>query len=646
MVKKSQSCGHPHGHCHQHSKFSAFTAPAVSFAMLVAGMVLSHAGVGLFSEKGILSLVWYVVAFLPVGIPVVKEALMSAAHGDVFNEFMLMTVACIGAFCIGEYPEAVGVMLFYSIGETLQHGAVEKATRNIAKLLDVRGESVMVKRDGCYVKVNPRNVKTGEVMEVRPGERVSLDGVLIDDESTFDTSALTGESVPRLIEKDGEVLAGMISSSAVVHVRVTREYGKSALARILEMVGEAASRKAPAEQFIRRFARVYTPVVVAFAVLLVAAPAIIGILSPSFDYVFSQWLYRALVFLVISCPCALVISVPLGYFAGIGAASRAGILFKGGNYLDAITKVDTVAFDKTGTLTTGRFHIERISARRMDGEALLALVAAVESGSSHPIAMAITEAAKERGCAIRAAGRMKEYPGLGVEAEVGGRNVVAGNTGLLTRKGIDYPTELDKSADTIIACAVDGGYVGNILLADTIKDDSYKAVKDLRALGVDGLALLSGDREALAESCAAKLGIDNARGGLMPQDKSAYIERMIKGGHAVAFVGDGFNDAPVLAVSNVGIAMGGLGADAAIESADVVVQTDHPSKVAEAIRIGRYTRMIVKQNIVGAISIKVAILLLGALGYASLWAAVFADVGVALLAVCNSMRILFHKFAP
>lgn len=642
-------CGHSHGHSHDHGHDHAntteFFRPAVSFLMLVAGVLMNHIGLKYFSENNHVQLIWYITAFIPVGFPVIKEAMSSIKHGDVFNEFMLMTVACIGAFCIGEYPEAVGVMLFYCIGETLQHRAVNKATRNISKLLDVRGESVTVIRDGQYMSVNPKEVGIGEIMEIHPGERVPLDGMLHDGDTEFDTSALTGESVPRIIEKDGEVLAGMISSSSTVRIEVTREYGKSTLARILDLVNDAASRKAPAEQFIRKFARIYTPVVIVFAALLIIVPAIVGALNPAFHFVFSEWLYRALVFLVISCPCALVISVPLGYFAGIGAASKAGILFKGGNYLDAVTKIDSVAFDKTGTLTSGRFHIESIRPVQMNDNRLLSIIAAVETGSAHPIASAIVASASERNLEIPVARQMKEYSGLGAEAMVNGENVIVGNTRLLARKNIDYPAEIDREMHTIIACSIDGKYVGSVLLSDTLKEDSFDAVRRLRGLGIEKVVMLSGDRNEIVEDCASELGIDEAYGSLMPQDKALRIEQMIKKENRnVAFVGDGFNDAPVLAMSNVGIAMGGLGSDAAIESADVVIQTDQPSKVADAIRIGRYTRKIVTQNIVGAISIKAVILLLGAVGYASLWAAVFADVGVALLAVCNSMRILWHKF--
>lgn len=644
--------GHCHGgdggHCHggeagEHGGVRAFMAPAVSLAMLAAGMLMSHLGFTLFTSHRWVQYVWYLAAFMPVGVPVVREAAEGLARRDWFNEFTLMVLACVGAFCIGELPEAVGVMLFYSIGETLQDRAVDRARRNIAGLLDVRGESASVLRDGIMVQVDPRTVHPGDVVEVRPGERVPLDGVMeTDGGGAFDTSALTGESVPRDIDRGGEVLAGMISSGSTVRLRVTREYSDSTLSRILDMVGHAASRKARTELFIRRFARVYTPVVMALAALVVAVPAVAGLLVPSFHYVFADWLYRALVFLVISCPCALVVSVPLGYFAGIGAASRAGILFKGGNYLEAITHVDTVAFDKTGTLTTGRFGVETVSG----DDAMLGLMAAAEAGSSHPLARALVDYVRGRGIAIPEAASMSEQAGHGTVARVDGHEVVAGNLRLLDSRHICYPAGLRGLAGTMIACAVDGRYAGYVTLADTLKPDAADAVSELRQLGVKNVVMLSGDRRETVAEYARRLGIHEAHGEMLPQDKAAYVEGVARtpGRGGIAFVGDGMNDAPVLALSDVGVAMGGIGSDAAIESADVVIQTDSPARLATAIRIGRATHAIVTENIVGAIAIKVLVLGLGAAGYASLWAAVFADVGVALLAVLNSMRIMWRRY--
>lgn len=640
---KEGCCNHHHHHHSGGAK--AFIAPALSFVMLIAGVLMSHFDFTVFKENPILEFAWYLIAFLPVGLPVIKEAVEGIIHGDYFNEFTLMVIACIGAFCIRELPEAVGVMLFYSIGETLQHGAVDRATRNISQLLDVRGEHATVLRDGKAVSVDPKTVHIGETIEVRPGERVPLDGRMESGDGMFDTSALTGESVPRNIEKGGEVLAGMISSSKTVLMTVTREYSDSALSRILDLVSHAQNRKAHAELFIRKFARIYTPVVIVLALLVVAVPYVVALINSSFHFVFSEWLYRSLVFLVISCPCALVISVPLGYFAGIGAASKAGILFKGGNYLEAITKVTTVAFDKTGTLTTGKFSVDKIESLSIADHEMLALLASAESGSSHPLAKGLVQYVKSLGIEIPEADSMQERPGFGTRASVGGKNVIAGNLKMLASEHVAYPQEIVNAKGTIIACAVDGKYAGYALLSDTIKPDAAATIKGLSDLGIEKVVMLSGDKKDIVSDYASRLGIKEAHGELLPQDKASYVERESHvPGKSIAFVGDGMNDAPVLALSNVGVAMGGLGSDAAIESADVVIQTDQPSRIVTAIKIGRTTHTIVTENIVGAIGIKVVILALGALGYASLWAAVFADVGVALLAVLNSMRIMWKKY--
>ncbi|MCM1110386.1 MAG: heavy metal translocating P-type ATPase [Clostridium sp.] len=640
--------GHSHTHDHNHNEGASrnqWIAPAISLLMLAAGMIMSHLGLALFSDNRTLQLVWYILAFLPVGLPVVREAVEGFASRDFFNEFSLMVIACIGAFFIGEYPEAVGVMLFYSIGESLQDAAVDSATRNISKLLDVRGEHASLLRNGQVVSVDPKNVVIGDIIEVKPGERVPLDGMLESDNGVFDTSALTGESLPKEIDRGGEVLAGMISSTSTVRIRVAKEYGQSALSRILELVNNASSRKAHAELFITKFARIYTPVVIALAVIVVVAPWLWSLADASFNYHFNDWLYRALVFLVISCPCALVISVPLGYFAGIGAASRLGVLFKGGNYLEAITHINTIAFDKTGTLTTGRFHVARVETAGTTEEELLSLAASAEADSSHPLAKALVEYARDSHVDIRRPESVSEIAGFGTTARVGGRNVAVGNLKLIEREGITFPSGLEHSDKTIIACAVDGSFAGYFLLEDTLKPDSAEAVEDLKHLGIERTVMLSGDTEATVADYASRLGITEYHGGLLPQDKAEYVSRMSKTpGVNIAFVGDGINDAPVLALSDVGIAMGGLGSDAAIESADVVIQTDSPSRVATAIRIGRTTHTIVTENIVGAIAVKLIVLVLGAAGYASLWAAVFADVGVALLAVMNSMRIMLKKY--
>ena len=614
-----------------------FLKPAVSLAMLLAGIIMSAAGVEWFASQTV-RLVWYVVAFLPVGLGVMKEAWEQAAKGDVFSEFMLMSVASIGAFVIGEYPEAVAVMLFYCIGETLQDMAVDRARDNIKSLMEFRPDHASVVSGQSVVVKAPADVRPGDIIEVKPGERVPLDGELIGSAAAFNTAALTGESVPRTIEQGGEVLAGMISSDSVVRLRVLRPESQSAVSRILSMVEEASERKAPAELFIRKFARIYTPVVIALAVLTVVVPWLWSLADAGFAYDFDTWFYRALIFLVISCPCALVISVPLSYFGGIGAASKHGILFKGGNYLDAITHIDTVVFDKTGTLTTGEFSVVRVDCEDRDG--LIDTVAAIERGSNHPIAKVIVSAAKN---ANLTATDVKDVPGYGLTAVVDGHSWAVGTLKLLEREGVAYPAELASVPETIVACAEDGRYEGCLFLADTLKDDACRAVSQLRQNGVGRVEILSGDKQALVDRVAGELKVDKGYGDLLPEGKVSHIDEARRGGRKVAFVGDGINDAPVLALSDVGIAMGALGADMAIETADVVIQTDQPSKVAAAIRIGRLTRRIVAQNITFAIGVKVLVMALGLAGMANLWGAVFADVGVALLAVLNSTRIFFHN---
>lgn len=586
-------------------------------------------------------MLWFLLAFLPVGFPVMVEVWKSIRQKDIFNEFSLMLLATIGAFCIGEYPEGVAVMLFYSVGERVQHRAVDRARRNIRRLLDVRPEKALVLRQGKEQSVFPGEVEVGEMIMVKPGERIPLDGLLQEEYALFDTSALTGESLPRTINRGEEVLAGMIVSGQAIRLKVTKPYEQSALARILALVQDASERKAPAELFIRRFARIYTPVVFLLALSIMLLPALVAAFHPGFDYFFKDWAYRGLVFLVISCPCALVISVPLGYFGGIGAASRKGILFKGGNYLDAITHVNTVVFDKTGTLTTGHFQVSSMEADTVSSQRLLSILLTLEEKSTHPVAQAVTRYALQEGAGRIGVTHLQEYPGYGLEGVIEGKNVLVGNIRLLTDRGITVPAGISERVATVVVCAIAGKYAGHLLLSDTLKADAVEAIGRLKQLHIDNIQLLSGDKKEIVAIFAKTLGIRHARGGLLPEDKAAYLEKLnAEAGVSAAFVGDGMNDAPVLALSDVGIAMGGLGADAAIESADVVIQTDQPSKVATAISIGRATRRIVKQNIAGAIGVKSLILIAGACGFVTLWAAVFADVGVALLAVLNSVRIL------
>lgn len=647
MEATCQRCAHTHTHAgdcgHTHDQQGTGFL-ILSFLLLVGGVILRYLQLPFWMIPGV-EMLWFLLAFLPVGFPVMVEVWKSIRQKDIFNEFSLMLLATIGAFCIGEYPEGVAVMLFYSVGERVQHRAVDRARRNIRRLLDVRPEKALVLRQGKEQSVFPGEVEVGEMIMVKPGERIPLDGLLQEEYALFDTSALTGESLPRTINRGEEVLAGMIVSGQAIRLKVTKPYEQSALARILALVQDASERKAPAELFIRRFARIYTPVVFLLALSIMLLPALVAAFHPGFDYFFKDWAYRGLVFLVISCPCALVISVPLGYFGGIGAASRKGILFKGGNYLDAITHVNTVVFDKTGTLTTGHFQVSSMEADTVSSQRLLSILLTLEEKSTHPVAQAVTRYALQEGAGRIGVTHLQEYPGYGLEGVIEGKNVLVGNIRLLTDRGITVPAGISERVATVVVCAIAGKYAGHLLLSDTLKADAVEAIGRLKQLHIDNIQLLSGDKKEIVAIFAKTLGIRHARGGLLPEDKAAYLEKLnAEAGVSAAFVGDGMNDAPVLALSDVGIAMGGLGADAAIESADVVIQTDQPSKVATAISIGRATRRIVKQNIAGAIGVKSLILIAGACGFVTLWAAVFADVGVSLLAVLNSVRILSKKF--
>lgn len=598
----------------------------LSGGMLVIGLLFPYLGLD-FVEKPQFLLAWYLLAFAFVGLPVMKEAWETALKGDVFSEFMLMTIACIGAFAIGEYPEGVAVMLLYCIGEALQDRAVDRARDNIQELIAFRPTVAKVVVQGKMIEKSPEEVQVGDILEVKAGDRVPLDGKLVSASAAFNTAALTGESLPRTFETGGEVLAGMIAVDAVSHLEVVRPASESAVSRILNMVESAAERKAPTELFIRRFARIYTPIVIGLALLTVVCPYLYGIFDSQYSYVFTDWFRRALVFLVISCPCALVISVPLSYFAGIGLASKHGILFKGSNYLDAITEVDVVAFDKTGTLTTGEFAVQSVVG--LDQEALQT-VAAMEKSSNHPIAQAILKY-----CPTEENISSQDIAGYGLKND----EWLVGNLKLLDREQVSYADALRSIPETVVAVARKGKYMGHIILADTIKEDAKKAISDLPVRA----EMLSGDRQELVTKVAADLGISHAYGDLLPDGKVLHLQNVKKAGERVAFVGDGINDAPVLALSDVGIAMGGLGSDMAIETADVIIQTDQPSKVACAMRIGRYTRRIVNQNIALALGVKAVVMLLGLLGFANLWMAVFADSGVALLAVLNAARIFFKK---
>lgn len=615
----------------------------ISLIMLIIGMIVEKSGAKLFINTPTGSFIWYLIDYLPVATPVIVKALKSIMKKDFFNEFMLMTLATLGAFYVGAYPEGVAVMLFYTIGELVQDRAVDKAQHNIKALLDLRPVNARMICNEVVKLVNPQEVKIGDTIEIRTGERVPLDGIITDGKANFDTAALTGESVPQKVSIGEEVLAGMIDLDATVQIRVKKPYSESALSRILSLVEEASERKAPAENFITKLARIYTPTVVLLAVAIATLPYFFSLFS-TFDYVFSDWFYRGLIFLVVSCPCALVISIPLGYFGGIGLASRNGILFKGSNYIDAIVKVNTLFMDKTGTLTQGVFKVQQIVTKEINKNTFLNYVASAEQHSTHPIAKAIAECAKERNIEISNINDCTEKAGFGISAKICDKNILVGNTKMLDLYKIPYPTMLDEIPETTVVCAINGIYAGHIIVADALKKDSKKAMDELHKMQLTHIVMLSGDKEQIVKKTAKALEIKEAHGNLLPEQKVAYIaEAKKEKNNIVAFVGDGINDAPVLALSDIGIAMGGLGADAAIESADVVIQTDNPSKIATAIKIGHITRKVVWENVIAALSVKLIVMLLAALGVATLWEAVFADVGVAILAVANATKILYKK---
>jgi len=631
-------------------KVNEYGALSASVLMLAAGLVMQSLGIGWFDGKTV-KIIWFVTAYLPVALPVIKEAVEEMGEGNIFSEFTLMTIATAGAFLIGEYPEGVAVMLFYAVGEKFQDLAVDKAKHDIKALVDIRPDHASVIIDGIVTACKPEDTQIGDIIEVKAGERVPLDGVLLSEVALFNTSALTGESVPRSISKDGEVLAGMISSDSVVRISVTRLYDQSVLSRILQMVKEAADRKAPAELFIRRFAQRYTPVVIILAALTIVTPYIYSLLTPSFVYSFDEWFYRALIFLVISCPCALVVSIPLSYFGGIGLASRKGILFKGGNYMDAILNVGTVVFDKTGTLTTGIFGVTEVKAYDIDSRQLVAIIAAMERTSNHPVAKAIVSYNNDHNkpSEIFIADSVKDIPGYGIAGNVDGDNVLVGSLRLMDKYGVGYPEQLKKITETIVVCSRNSHLIGYVLLSDALKEDAVDAVKSLRKLKIRNIQILSGDKQALVDSVVDRLKVDKGYGDLLPEGKVEHIMTMKKGRdgnqdvsarRAIAFVGDGINDAPVLAMSDVGIAVGGAGSDVAVETADVVLQDTRPSKVAEAITIARHTRSNVIENVTLAIGVKIVVLILGVLGIATMWEAVFADVGVTVLAVFNALRLI------
>ena len=642
---------HEHGHDHHHHEHGErglrgkLLLIAATVFLLIGAVVVEHNTS--FATWQLLLV--YLVPYLLIGHDTLGEALEGIAKGDMFNEDFLMSVATIGALCIGflpgaetQFPEAVFVMLFFQVGELFEGYAEGRSRESISHLIDIRPDVANVERDGKVESVKPEDVKVGETIVVRPGEKIPLDGIIVEGTTSLNTIALTGESCPRDVEERDEVVSGCINLTGVIRVKTTKTFGESTVSKIIRLVESADENKSRSESFITRFARVYTPIVVFAALALAFIPPFFS--AEGYGTAFSTWLYRALIFLVVSCPCALVISVPLSFFGGIGAASRRGILIKGSGYMDTLANLGTVVFDKTGTLTHGEFAVEAVHPSDFDEHELLHLAAHVEHFTTHPIGAALRDAFPSEatdGCKIE---NVEEIAGRGIRAKVSGRTVCVGNGKMMEDIGLEaHNCHL---AGTIIHVAVDGKYAGHIVINDKIKEDSAEAITSLKRLGVEKTVMLTGDREAVGKDVAERLGLDEYHAELLPADKVAHVERLISEkteGKSLAFVGDGINDAPVLKRADVGIAMGGLGSDAAIEAADVVLMDDKPSKISTAVGIARRTILIARENVVFAIGVKVAVLLLATVGLGNMWMAVFADVGVTVLAVLNAMRTLSKK---
>lgn len=627
-------------HNHTHSNgLSENNAGVIEYIkeniMLIIGTLIYLVALAYNGNNNSVSIILFIASYLVIGGEVILTALKNITNGEIFDENFLMSIATIGAFFIGEYPEAVAVMLFYQIGEVFQGYAVNKSRKSISSLMNIRADYANVLRSNNEVKVSPEDVSLNEVILIKPGERVPLDGVVLSGESFLDTSALTGESVPREIKAGDEILSGEINNSGVLKVRVTKEYGESTVARILELVENASNKKAPTEKFITKFSKIYTPIVVLVAVL-------VAIIPPIFikGAVFSEWLYKALSLLVVSCPCALVVSIPLGFFSGIGAASKKGVLVKGGNYLEALKESEIIVFDKTGTLTKGVFKVTSINAKNISKDELLEITALGEANSNHPIAVSIAEAYGKK-INKNEIESYKEVAGHGVEAIIRGKNVLLGNSKLMIKNNIFY--DKVNTIGTIVHIAINSEYKGNIIISDEIKENVKEAIVELKNAGIKKTVMLTGDSKEVAEKVANDIGIDEVYSELLPSDKVNKLEEVLSkkvGNGKVLFVGDGINDAPVLARADIGIAMGGVGSDAAIEAADVVLMKDKIESISDAIRISRKTNKILWQNIIFSLFIKVAVMILVVAGLTNMWAAVFADVGVTLLAVLNSMRII------
>lgn len=628
------SCHSHHDH-HESHGLQTWLPVLITALLFGGGLIAEH----LFAQV-LPARILYALAYLPVGWPVWKHAWNGMRHGDWFNEFVLMALATVGAFCIGEFAEAVAVMLFYTIGEEFQERAVRQAQSHIDSLLDMKEQQVEVFRNGAWTHDLPEQIQVNETIRLQAGNQIPLDGILLSDKGRFNTAALTGESVPQGKHRGDALLAGMINEEHVIEMQVTHRYEDSARARILELVREARSRKSATELMIRRLARVYTPTVFILALL-------IAVLPPLFlaDAQITDWIYRALIFLVISCPCALVISIPLAYFSGIGAASRQGILFKGASFMDRFPHLKAIVFDKTGTLTYGDFTVLETHLEAGAPDNALSLACSLEQLSSHPVAHAITKYGKEQQLPLLPAEQVREVAGKGLTGIVDGHIVEMGNAHLLTAHHLSVPEEAARRIETVIYLLIDGTYTGYFLIADRIKEDAARTIQQLKRAGIGQTVMLSGDKQQLAEKVGKEIGIDRIYGDLLPEDKVKHIERIkAETQDEMAYVGDGINDTPSLALSSIGIAMGKNGSEAAIETADVILQTDHPERIVTALRISQATRRIVWQNIILALGVKLAVLLLGAFGVANMWEAVFADVGVALLAVLNSIRLLRMRF--
>lgn len=613
-----------------------------AFIMLIAIMVGEHTGLSERIQPHVLLALICLVPYLVIGYDILFKAARNIRNGQIFDENFLMMVATFGAFGVGEYSEAVAVMLFYQVGELFQGYAVGKSRQSISDMMDICPEYANIEEDGVLTRVDPDDVEIGTIIVIKPGERVPLDGVVVEGDSMVDTAALTGESVPRRATVGDDIISGCVNGSGTLKVRTTKEFDDSTVARILELVENASSKKAQVENFITRFAKYYTPVVTVGAVVLAIIPPIVLSVTGagSLGTLFGTWIYRACTFLVISCPCALVISVPLGFFGGIGAASKKGVLVKGSNYLEAVAELDTIVFDKTGTLTKGEFKVNEVTPVQMESQKLLELAALAEGYSTHPIAASIRES-YGKPLAMERVERTEEISGHGIHTFIDGREVYVGNAKLMNSLNLAF-TE-SKSAGTVVYVACEGSFAGTVVISDTVKEGAREALAAMKHVGVKKTVMLTGDRKEAAEAVAAELGIDEVHYELLPADKVSQVENLLaalpeKG--KLAFVGDGINDAPVLTRADVGIAMGSMGSDAAIEAADVVLMDDDVRKIASIVSIARKTLRIVKQNIVFALAVKALVLILGATGYANMWAAVFADVGVSVLAILNSMRTL------